>query len=91
MTEKTITFTPKAQLRKGTWLLAKGLRLTARALARMFDDSIHRYPYAYVGIILLASVLTAYLNIGQARAERDKANKEYYELQRRMANMDNND
>lgn len=87
MTEKTITFTPEAQLRKGAWLLGKGLRLTGRALGRMFDSSVHRYPYAYVLAILLAATVTAFYNIGQARAERDKANKEYYELQRRTGQL----
>lgn len=87
MTEKTITFTPKAQLRKGAWLLGKGLRLTSKALAKMFDNSIHRHPYAYVIIILLTAFVTAYYNIGQARAERDKAAKDYYELQRRIGQI----
>ncbi len=87
MTEKTITFTPEAQLRKGVWLLGTGLRLTARALARMFDNSIHRYPYAYLLLILLTATVTAFYNIGQARAERDKAAKDYYELQRRTGQL----
>ena len=87
MTEKTITFTPKAQLRKGAWLLGTGLRLTSRALAKMFDNSIHRYPYAYLLLILLTATVTAYYNIGQARAERDRIGKEYYELQRRIGQI----
>ena len=87
MTEKTITFTPKAQLRKGAWLLGKGLNMTSKALAKMFDNSIHRHPYAYVIIILLTAFVTAYYNIGQARAERDRIGKEYYELQRRIGQI----
>ncbi len=87
MTENTITFTPTAQLRKGLCLLGKGFGLTGKALARMFDNSIHRYPYAYVFIILIVATVTAFVNIGQARAERDRLNKEYYELQKKVSQL----
>ena len=53
----------------------------------MFDNSIHSYPYAYVIIILFTAFVTAYYNIGQARAERDRIGKEYYELQRRIGQI----
>lgn len=87
MTEQTITFTPSASLRKGLKLIAKGIWLTIASIGRLIDASIRRFPYVWIAAILVFSVITAYVNIGKARAERDRLNKQNYELTKKVEKL----
>ena len=87
MTEQTITFTPSASLRKGLKLIAKGIWLTVGSIGRLLDACIRRYPYVWIAIILIASVVIAHVNIGKARAERDRLNKQNYELTQKVEKL----
>lgn len=87
MTEQTITFTPSASLRKGLKLIAKGIWLTIGSIGRLIDASIRRFPYVWIAVILMATTITAYVNIGKARAERDRLNKQNYELNQKMEKL----
>lgn len=87
MTEQTITFTPSASLRKGLKLIAKGIWLTIASIGRLIDASIRRFPYVWIAAILVFSVITAYVNIGKARAERDRLNKQNYELNQKIEKL----
>lgn len=87
MTEQTITFTPSASLRKGLKLIAKGIWLTIESIGRLIDASIRRFPYVWIVTILVFSVITAYVNIGKARAERDRLNKQNYELTQKVEKL----
>lgn len=89
MTEQTITFTPSASLRKGLKLIVKGIWLTIASIGRLIDASIRRFPYAWIAAILVFSVITAYVNIGKARAERDRLNKQNYELTQKVEKLSN--
>lgn len=89
MTEQTITFTPSASLRKGLKLIAKGIWLTIGSIGRLLDTCIRRFPYVWIVTILIASVITAYVNIGKARAERDRLNKQNYELTQKVEKLSN--
>lgn len=81
--EKTITITPWAELRKGVVLLGVAIVTIVRGIVRLFDHSVHRYPYPWLLLILFSSCLTSFVCIGQARAERDILNKKYYLLQQK--------
>ncbi len=87
MTEQTITFTPSASLRKGLKLIAKGICLTVGSIGRLLDACIRRFPYAWIATILIASVVIAHVNIGKARAERDRLNKQNYELTQKVEKL----
>ena len=87
MTEQTITFTPSASLRKGLKLIAKGICLTVGSIGRLLDACIRRFPYLWIVTILIASVVIAHVNIGKARAERDRLNKQNYELTQKVEKL----
>lgn len=87
MTEQTITFTPSASLRKGLKLIAKGIWLTIGSIGWLLDASIRRFPYAWIVTILIASVIIAHVKIGKARAERDRLNKQNYELNQKIEKL----
>ena len=87
MTEQTITFTPSASLRKGLKLIAKGIWLTVGSIGRLLDACIRRFPYVWIVTILIASVVIAHVNIGKARAERDRLNKQNYELTQKVEKL----
>ena len=87
MTEQTITFTPSASLRKGLKLITKGIWLTVGSIGRLLDACIRRFPYVWIVTILIASVVIAHVNIGKARAERDRLNKQNYELTQKVEKL----
>ena len=87
MTEQTITFTPSASLRKGLKLIANGIWLTVGSIGRLLDACIRRFPYVWIVTILIASVVIAHVNIGKARAERDRLNKQNYELTQKVEKL----
>ena len=87
MTEQTITFTPSASLRKGLKLIAKGIWLTVGSIGWLLDACIRRFPYVWIVTILIASVVIAHVNIGKARAERDRLNKQNYELTQKVEKL----
>ena len=87
MTEQTITFTPSASLRKGLKLIAKGIWLTVGSIGQLLDACIRRFPYVWIATILIASVVIAHVNIGKARAERDRLNKQNYELTQKVEKL----
>lgn len=84
MTEQTITFTPEAGLRKGFIILLHGISLIAASSAKIFDKSVHRFPYAYIIATLLASLLASFVCIAGARQERDAAAKRAYTFEQRL-------
>lgn len=81
MTEQTITFTPQRTLMKGFYLILRGVTLIAKSTASILDASVRRWPYCYIGLVLIASFLTAFVFIRNARAERDAAVHKQYILQ----------
>ena len=87
MTEQTITITPSASLRKGLKLIVKGICLTVGSIGRLLDACIRRFPYVWIVTILIASVVIAHVNIGKARAERDRLNKQNYELTQKVEKL----
>ncbi len=89
MTTETITFTPKAELKKGVFLLGKAFVTIFRGLAHLVDQSVHKYPYPWLFLIILSTCITSFVCIGNARAERDSLNKRNYELQQKVEALNN--
>ncbi len=89
MTTETITFTPKAELKKGAFLLGRALVTLFKGMAHLIDQSVHRYPYPWLLAILFATCITSFVCIGKARAERDSLNKHNYELQQKVESLTN--
>ncbi len=89
MTTETITFTPKAELKKGVFLLGKAIVTIFRGLAHLVDQSVHKYPYPWLFLIILPTCITSFVCIGNARAERDSLNKRNYELQQKVEALNN--
>ncbi len=89
MTERTITFTPEAELRKGLYSLAHGFRLTATGTVKIYDKSVRKYPYAHIVAILIVSLIISFLSVAGARQERDAATKRNYELTKRIETLEN--
>lgn len=71
MTEQTITFTPKAEFKKGFSCLLKGFVLIFRSIGRQTDHAVRRYPWAFLVATVLISVILCFFFIGKARSERD--------------------
>lgn len=64
------------------------LRLAAVIVRNVCNDinkAAHRFPWAFVIGVLLASTVTSFVLIGQARAERDSYNKENYQLTQELS------
>lgn len=49
--------------------------------ARAVNRAVHRWPWAFIIIILLAATASSFAFIGQARAERDRAHHDMVALQ----------
>lgn len=62
-------------------------RLTAvifRNLFRGIDHAAHRWPWAFIIPLLIASVVTCFVLVAQARAERDHYNQLNVHLQQQV-------
>lgn len=89
MTTDTITFTPRAELKKGVFLLGHALLTISKAVAHLIDQSVRKYPYVWLLLVITSATLTSLACIGQARAERDSLNKKNYELQQKVEALNN--
>lgn len=84
MTEKTIAFTPKAELKKGIHLLIKGIAFLCFGFAHAINAFVRRFPYVVVIVVIFISFIISMIEIGKARSERDALNKQNYELQQKI-------
>lgn len=89
MTEKTITFTPASDLKRGIFLFFRGIALVFKSLARLYNNSVHKYPWVHIVIIALALFAVSFVRIAEARSERDALNKKNYQLQQRLDSVTN--
>lgn len=88
MKESTITFTPKATMKKGCFFIGVGSKLFFSSLAEMLDRCIHRHPYHFIATAFLVVALYAIPCILNARAERDAALKKQYKLQQNIEQLE---
>lgn len=91
MKQKTITFTNtnSAKMCAGFGLMWQGTKTAASAIGAIIDNALHRYPYPFIFVTVIAATLVAVVNIGKARAERDSLNKQCYELQQKLESVCN--
>lgn len=72
-----ISFVENATMREAFILSFRYAGVFFCHLWRAFDKIVHRYPWHFIGAIMLGAFIISYINITEARAERDKYNKEY--------------
>lgn len=76
----TIDFTQNVTTSEAFRYIGRFTAVIIRNVCRAIDKAAHRWPWAFIIVVLLASTVTGFVFIGQARAERDHYNKENYQL-----------
>lgn len=78
MAQKTdISFIPNLTTMECFKLIGKALWTITKNTGRTINKAVYRYPWYFIVAILLGSFAISYINIAEARTERDKYNKEY--------------
>lgn len=86
MEQKTvIDFVDNATTREALWYIHRFTLVIMRNQFKAIDSAAHRWPWQLSGIVLAACVITGYVLVGQARAERDYYNKENYQLTQELS------
>ncbi len=52
------------------------------------NKAVYKYPWIFIIVILLASIILSAVNIGKARQERDLYNKHMVSMQQRIDTME---
>lgn len=81
----TIDFVDNATTREALRYIHRFTLVIMRNLFKTIDSAAHRWPWQLSGIVLAACVITGYVLVGQARAERDYYNKENYQLTQELS------
>lgn len=82
MKETTITFTNKATMAKGIYLVKDGLTIIAKSVINVVDKTIHTYPYLFICSAIILQLLITIPFIIELRQERDAAWHEQYILKK---------
>ena len=77
----------KTELIDSLIMLRDGFSLLGKVLLRLLDISVHRFPYAYICIIIIGISLYCAVLIMQARSERDAAIKKTYMVQQELDSL----
>ena len=78
MAQKTdISFIPNLTTKECFKLIGKALWTITKNTGRTINKAVYRYPWIFIVAILIVAFIVSYINITEARAERDKYNKEY--------------
>lgn len=81
----TIDFVDNATTREALKYIHRFTLVIMRNLFKAIDDAAHRWPWQLSGIVLVSCVITGYVLVCQARAERDHYNKENYQLTQELS------
>ncbi len=81
----TISFVNNATTREALVYIGRFALVVVRNTARAVNRAAHRWPWAFIFAVLLVSTVTCHIIIGQARAERDRYNKENVHLMQQVA------
>lgn len=85
MTQKTdISFIPNLTNMECFKLIGKALWTITKNTGRTINKAVYRYPWFFIVVILLVAFIVSYINIVEARVERDKHNKEYTEVETQL-------
>ena len=87
MTKIRFTQSLKTELIDSLIMLRDGFSLFGKVLLRLFDISVHRFPYAYICSIIIGISLYCAVLIMQARSERDAAIKKTYMVQQELDSL----
>lgn len=86
MEQKTaINFVDNVTTKEALVYIWRFALVVLRNLFKAIDDAAHRWPWQLSGIVLVSCVITGYVLVGQARAERDHYNKENYQLTQELS------
>lgn len=69
-------------------MIGRGFAMAVKETCRVVNKAIHRWPYAFMFAEALVLVMIAFAYVGQARAERDHANKRYLGVQHRADSLE---
>lgn len=81
----TIDFTQNVTTTEAFKYIGRFTAVIVRNVSKAIDKAAHRWPWAFIIVVLLASTVTSFTLIGQARAERDHYNKENYQLTQELS------
>lgn len=82
-----ITFTSNIY-REAFSMIGRGFAMAVKETGRIVNKAIHKWPYAFMFAEALVLVMIAFAYVGQARAERDHANKQYVGVQHRADSLE---
>lgn len=78
MARKTdISFIPNLTTMECFKLIGKALWTIIKNTGRAINKAVYRYPWFFIIAVMLGAFIISYINIAEARNERDKYNKEY--------------
>ena len=80
-----IDFVDNATTKEALKYILRFALVILRNMFRAIDKAAHRFPWAFIFAVLLASTVISFALIGQARAERDSYNKENYQLTQELS------
>lgn len=85
MAQKTdISFIPNLTTMECFKLIGKALWTIIKNTGRAINKAVYRYPWLFILAILIVAFVISYINIVEARGERDKCNKEYTEVETQL-------
>ena len=67
----------------------KNLCLCVVDMLHFFKRLIKRYPFAALFVVVFTAVICSYVEIGKARAERDKLSQELYVMKQKAEQGEN--
>lgn len=81
MSDTTIDFAYNTTTWEAMKYSVKFAWIAVRNIARLVNKIVHRLPWLFIILTILISVIYSYVEIGQARAERDSYNQQNVHLQ----------
>lgn len=85
MAQKTdISFIPNLTTMECFKLIGKALWTIIKNTGRAINKAVYRYPWLFILAILIVAFVISYINIVEARGERDKYIKEYTEVETQL-------
>lgn len=78
MAQKTdISFIPNLTTMECFKLIGEALWVITKNTGRAINKAVYRYPWFFIIAVMFGAFIVSYINIAEARQERDKYNKEY--------------
>lgn len=86
--KQTITFTDNVTSSQALRFIALLWWAIVKNTARGINALVHRFPWAAMLLVVVASVVISCVNIHHARSERDSANRAMYQMQQKVDSLD---